>query len=262
MRKVKNLTGNILHISIILTTFVFSAALRSLIREQYPRVIVIGAQKAGTTWLYDVVKENNSGNSKKKELHFFNATHPVSLRKYLDDVGSLRVDFTPAYATLSLIHFMVIKFIFPKTQILFIMREPTRRFLSAVNMNYFRYNEKSDSKLVNEIQLDELKAILYSWRYQRRSFYARVIRSGRFVFGSSFHTVYFEEIISNFNILSDTLVKCGFTDVHKYSLPVASNQSKDDYKFDEFVVKHLSKEFNKDKRMVGRLVGRVPREWD
>lgn len=100
----------------------------------------IGAQKAGTTWLYEqLVRHPRVRFPGGKEVHFWNArihTDPLDWYLRLFDGGSgvLEGDITPGYAILDPDVICAIRKHFPHLKILFIMRNPVERAWSAALM--------------------------------------------------------------------------------------------------------------------------------
>lgn len=152
-------------------------------------VLGIGAQKAGTTWLFDYFRKHDAVYvSSLKEMHYFDEVYrpdlcsgqskrfaAVLLKSSADDSngdhlfpdrpaipdlldrlemkkgGDLAyVDYfqnrvpnaikffceiTPAYSLLPEEGFRAIKYLFPKTKLIFIMRDPIERYYSALKMD-------------------------------------------------------------------------------------------------------------------------------
>src|SRR5690606_11946368 len=71
----------------------------------FPDFICIGAQKSGTTWLYENLKLHpDIFMPDKKELHYFNLNYHTSLAYYNSyfekDSNRIKGEITPAYSTL------------------------------------------------------------------------------------------------------------------------------------------------------------------
>ena len=136
-------------------------------------ILGVGAQKAGTTWLSDYVRSDGrfvSGPLGKKELHIWDMLdipnvsrkwRPISSCRTKDQVllsvmrefpqyyfryfseilgnGGLAADVTPSYAGLSTRRLRYINKNFKKHQVrvklVFLMRDPVSRCVSAFNMN-------------------------------------------------------------------------------------------------------------------------------
>lgn len=102
--------------------------------------IGIGAQKAGTTWLYrQLCRHPRVRFPGGKEVHFWNARierEPVdSYRALFDpDPGLVEGDLTPAYGILEPAAIRQIHTHFPDLKLLFIMRNPMARAWSSALM--------------------------------------------------------------------------------------------------------------------------------
>jgi len=99
----------------------------------------IGAQKAGTTWLYTVLNQHEkiffpAG----KEVHFWDTKKDRGIEWYMqlfsgsDDV--LFGEITPAYAILPPADISRIKEYFPSLRIIYIIRNPVQRAWSSAKM--------------------------------------------------------------------------------------------------------------------------------
>ncbi|GMU46651.1 MAG: hypothetical protein AMXMBFR26_14330 [Porticoccaceae bacterium] len=112
----------------------------------------IGAQKAGTTWLYEqLALHPQIGFPGGKEVHYWDArcaTLPESWYRdlFATDDGRCNGDITPAYATLELPVVQRIGALFPELRILFLLRNPIERAWSSALMAMGRA----------ELELDEV----------------------------------------------------------------------------------------------------------
>ncbi len=124
-------------------------------------VLGVGAQKAGTTWLFDYLSKRGDIFMPRKEMHYFNIKHksdrkrhpspdfaadgsPATAGKYRSyrEYYRTRVpeecnhfgEITPAYAILNKAKYRHIRTLFANIRIIFIMRDPVDRFLSQVRM--------------------------------------------------------------------------------------------------------------------------------
>lgn len=98
----------------------------------------IGAQKAGTTWLYaQLAKHPQVGFPKGKELHFWNQPAGRDVAAYLAGFGDpLRCEgeITPAYALLPEEVIRQIRQVAPDLRLFFVMRNPVDRAWSSALM--------------------------------------------------------------------------------------------------------------------------------
>lgn len=135
-------------------------------------VLGVGAQKAGTTWLYQYLRSRGDiGMSVPKELHFFDRLYrPEMLPEVLvnaprptrNDLASYRYRFmqmsqhrrvvgeiTPSYATLLAEHFAEIRDLMARDfdlRIIFLLRDPVERVWSATKMRE-RHSERGADRL-------------------------------------------------------------------------------------------------------------------
>ncbi len=107
----------------------------------------IGAQKAGTTWLYtQLARHPQVGFPKGKEIHFWDwvqaGRRPCDigwyLRQFGADAGRVLGEITPDYAVLEERYIRQIHNLNPDLKILFILRNPIERAWSAARMGLAR----------------------------------------------------------------------------------------------------------------------------
>lgn len=112
----------------------------------------IGAQKAGTTWLYEnLARHPRIGFPGGKEVHYWNARRATLSEQWYGELfatgdGRINGDITPAYATLEPAVVARIGALFPDLRILFLLRNPIERAWSAALMAMDRA----------ELELDEV----------------------------------------------------------------------------------------------------------
>lgn len=112
----------------------------------------VGAQKAGTTWLYgNLARHPRIGFPGGKEVHYWNARRATLPEQWYCDLfatgdGRINGDITPAYATLEAEVVARIGALFPDLRILFLLRNPIERAWSAALMAMDRA----------ELELDEV----------------------------------------------------------------------------------------------------------
>ena len=98
----------------------------------------IGAQKAGTTWLYQHLKTHPAiGFPDRKELHFWNRTDERDLDWYCRQFQSTTLregEITPAYAFLPADRVAEIKVRFPDLRLIYLIRNPIDRAWSSAEM--------------------------------------------------------------------------------------------------------------------------------
>ena len=137
----------------------------------------IGAQKAGTTWLYEQFRQHPHINFPKgKELHFWDRPHNyTTIHAYLDQFSGHpwhQGEITPAYAILppNTIH-MIWKLV-PDVRLIYIIRNPIERAWSSALMALQRA-ELSFSEASNEWFLDHF----YSSGSMMRGHYVNCINN-------------------------------------------------------------------------------------
>ncbi|MBK1647368.1 sulfotransferase domain-containing protein [Rhabdochromatium marinum] len=105
------------------------------------RVLGIGAQKAGTSWLYEMLLRHSAISFPQgKEVHFWN--HPATLSRALiqdylrkfSDPEHIEGEITPAYGTLNAGRVRLIHDWQPRLRLLFVMRNPIERAWSSALM--------------------------------------------------------------------------------------------------------------------------------
>jgi hypothetical protein len=105
-----------------------------------PDFLGIGAQKSGTTWLYENLRcHPDLFLPDKKELHYFDRRFHRSLRSYARHfeagAGKVRGEITPSYAALAPSRIRYIRAIMPQARLIFLMRNPIDRAWSQALMN-------------------------------------------------------------------------------------------------------------------------------
>jgi hypothetical protein len=182
----------------------------------------IGAQKAGTTWLYEMLSTHPHVRFPQgKEIHFWNNRADRALSQYTatfdgkNDVK--RGEITPAYALLDLKTIKEIFGLYPKARLFYSMRNPIDRAWSAALMLLsrmgMRANETPDSWFLQEFQSVDSLA---------RGDYEACIRSWRAIYPASSLAIFqFEDIAMRPRDLMVELAKhIGLTTDHFKTLPM------------------------------------------
>ena len=129
-----------------------------MVRENIADVICIGAQKTSTSWLHHVLNVHPDmyvfPNSKpitstNKEAHFWDRNHDRGVDWYRElmtpDVPTKRsMDFTPEYAFLSQKQIEECKALNPTARIIYVLRDPLSRAVSALRMETKRATNDAD----------------------------------------------------------------------------------------------------------------------
>ncbi|OGT83573.1 MAG: hypothetical protein A3H91_02535 [Gammaproteobacteria bacterium RIFCSPLOWO2_02_FULL_61_13] len=110
----------------------YRLGLRSSAQLTLPDFLCIGAQKAGTTWLYENLRRHPEiFLPHRKELHYFDwgySRHINIYAKNFENVsGKIKGDITPAYAVIAPDRIDIIRAIMPDAKILMLLRNPVGR---------------------------------------------------------------------------------------------------------------------------------------
>lgn len=196
-----------------------------------PHFLCIGAQKAGTTWLYANLKRHPEiWMPPIKELHFFDGATPPGLYRNLlsnmagfsrpgasqdilfllklailsrtvenygklfpDLDGRVTGDITPAYARLTDETIREIHRVLPQAKILYILRDPIERARSQVKMRMARL--KCTATQVAGWSDDELRRRLLGGAAEENSAYvANLEKWGRYYGEANLAVLYFDDI--------------------------------------------------------------------
>lgn len=118
----------------------------------------IGAQKAGTTWLYEMLKQHpDLGFPLNKEAHYWDKKYPkLSPDDYFSHFISTQLiegEITPSYSFLPLEVITEIHNIHPELKLIFIIRNPIDRAWSSAKMALERaemtFEEASDQWFID-----------------------------------------------------------------------------------------------------------------
>ncbi len=98
----------------------------------------IGAQKSGTTWLYETLLQHPKiAFPGGKEVHYWDQPNGRSIEWYssiFDDGNSINGDITPAYGILSPATIAQIYKSFPHLRLIYLIRDPAERAWSSARM--------------------------------------------------------------------------------------------------------------------------------
>lgn len=143
------------------------------------RFLGIGAQKAGTTWLYEVLRQHPQvGFPLGKESHYWSLVvkHPDAdaAQRYLanfSDPARLEGEITPAYATLGDAAIRELRAAAPELRLILMLRNPLERAWSSAQMVMSKLG-MSESEATD----DWLLTLLRSRASLQRGDYADIIR--------------------------------------------------------------------------------------
>jgi len=119
-------------------------------RANHADILCIGAQRAMTSWLHNMLSlhpgtwafpDFSPVTSTRKEAHFWDWNHHRGSEWYrflmtpLDDRSLKSLDFTPDYALMSDAQIAECKALNPRARVIYILREPLARAVSAIRMH-------------------------------------------------------------------------------------------------------------------------------
>lgn len=163
-----------------------------LCRKKKLNFMIVGAQKAGTTWIHSVYSDANGLNvGDNKESHFFDRGVGFTVAKYFDRFrdGVVNGEVAPDYSVLNIIDIWLIKLCFTDVNIAFIARSPFQRAISEARMELTNCGAGD-----REISSNQIEEYCLSRRVRRRSDYQRIVRRWRKVFGARFKVFYYEDM--------------------------------------------------------------------
>jgi hypothetical protein len=128
-----------------------------------PDFLGIGAQKAGTTWLYENLRcHPDLSLADEKELHYFDWNFHESLTHYAQhfEQAEARVkgEITPGYSILPIERIRFIHSIMPEVKLIFLMRDPVERAWSQAVMNLVTLPERAYGEVPEQEFLDHFRA--------------------------------------------------------------------------------------------------------
>jgi hypothetical protein len=145
-------------------------------RLPLPDFLGIGAQKAGTTWLWENLRRHPEiFVPDKKELHYFDNKFDRSLRYYTQRFeaarGRVKGEITPAYGILPRQRIGFIRAIMPRVRLIFLMRNPVDRAWSQAVMDLV----VRSGRALDEVPESEFLAFLESERSLSRGLYCGIL---------------------------------------------------------------------------------------
>ena len=129
----------------------------------FPEFLGIGAQKSGTTWLYENLKKHPQLYlPKTKEIHFFDWHFYKSINWYCQHfknakISQVKGEVTPCYSILSDEKIRFIHELNPKLKIILLLRNPIERAWSQAVMNLVKKkNTKTNFPIIDLISIIQL----------------------------------------------------------------------------------------------------------
>ena len=143
----------------------------------------IGAQKGGTTWLYENLRcHPQLFLPKHKELHYFDNGFHKSLRSYsrhfAPGSGKVRGEITPAYGIIPPSRIRFIRALLPEVKLILLMRNPVDRAWSHAMMNLVSRAERR----LEDVTDAEFKSYLKTDDCRKRSDYGMLLDNWMSVF--------------------------------------------------------------------------------
>ena len=173
-----------------------------------PNFLCVGAQKAGTTTLYEVLKQHpDIYLPEVKEPHFFDEHYTKGVTWYEQTFfknyqnESAAGEITPAYLYFEEVPQRILETLGPNIKILIIFRNPADRAYSHYLMNKSNgYEAASFEEVMRASQptagLTTAEKRMYSYKY--RGFYARQLNQYlRLFHKENMHFILFEDLVSD-----------------------------------------------------------------
>lgn len=132
----------------------YSVGVLSLDINRLPNFLCIGAQKAGTTWLYENLKcHPEIFIPDKRDLHYFdyNFYRPLSfyLNNFKDQENKVRGEVMPGYGLLNTDRIGFVYSIIPNLKLIYLLRNPIERAWSHAIMRFTKFQGRSLSDISN-----------------------------------------------------------------------------------------------------------------
>ncbi|MGF6353644.1 hypothetical protein ABIE27_001553 [Paenibacillus sp. 4624] len=160
-------------------------------RKKLPDFLIIGAQKAGTTSLYNYLTQHPQVEQAiEKELHYFDLNYDKSFEWYLKsfpELGKSRKNITGEASPYYIFHPSCAKRIkekLPKVKLIIILRNPVDRAYSHYHhavrnlgetLPFEEAIEREEARLAGELEKMETDPLYCSYNYQHYSYLSRGI---------------------------------------------------------------------------------------
>ena len=181
----------------------YSFGIRSTKTLFLPDFLIIGAPKAGTTWLAEnldchpqIFMGKRPGTSDPTEIRYFTQSFRLPLEYYSNLFAAgkdlLKGDKSPGYATLSSFRVRFIRSIMPSSRIVYFLRDPVERAWSHAVMNFV----KIDRHRIEDVPESRLFNVFV--RGKDHGCYSANLERWQRVFGEdAVHTRLYEEIATD-----------------------------------------------------------------
>ncbi len=170
-------------LSVAAEHWLYARRLKSADELTLPHFLGIGAQKAGTTWLYENLRRHPDVFMPEiKEVHYFDSNFDRSLSEYaaiFRDAGfRLRGEITPAYSIIPIERIRYIRTVMPELRLIFLMRNPIERAWSHAVMILVTHA----GRRYEDVRDDEFCEHLASGANQNRGDYLSILETWTGVF--------------------------------------------------------------------------------
>ncbi len=177
-------------------------------KKNKPNLIVVGAQKAGTTSFFDKLSSYREFYLPKKEIKYFHRDEFYNLGEdwYLEHFANYSGqryigDFTPDYMAYSWTAERMFKMLGKEVKLIFVLRDPIQRSFSQFNFHKMYEVENRDNfiEVIEKEEIDLKQSSFNSWHdpenYISRSLYfLQVERFLKYFEKSQIHIIIFEEL--------------------------------------------------------------------
>jgi hypothetical protein len=165
-------------------------------RLSLPDFLGIGAQKAGTTWLYqNLLRHPDLYLPPTKEAHYFDRKfhRPLSFyaARFTGAGGRIKGEITPGYSLLPLERIRFIRRVMPEVRLIYLLRNPIERAWSQAQMEVVRPALEEG----RPVEHDAVVRNLVSQRNRARGAYLANLDRWLTVFpGEQLHVGFFDEL--------------------------------------------------------------------
>ncbi len=193
-------------------------------RQNCADILCIGAQKASTSWLHHVInahpKAYSFPNSKpitstNKEAHFWDWNRKRGVDWYRNlltppDPELLSLDFTPEYSMMSEAQVKECKEINPTARVIYVLRDPVVRAISALRMHtLWRMGKDREKEAQIEFNDDLINLIKHAKIVEMSSYMANYLRWAKYY--DDILVLNYEDILSSpAEVMARVYSHCGF----------------------------------------------------
>lgn len=198
----------------ILTKIVFFIKLKKIDKELIPDFFCIGAQKAGTSWLYSMLRiQKELFIPSNRYIHFFDRNFHKSLTNYLNIFeggrNKIKGEVIPGYGLIPRIRIRFIHWMNPKLKIILILRDPIDRAWSHAKMAL-----TADGKSIDDISDRQFIKHFHSSLSTSKGDYEKIYNNWMSVFPIDQIHIIFNEDIKNSPLITLQQV-FGFLDIRR-----------------------------------------------